>query len=158
LGAQVTGVDAAPESIEVAKAHALPQGLAIDYRCGEVGALDRQYDLVTSMEVIEHVTDPAAFIAALAARLAPGGLMILSTPHRTALSKLMMIDIAEGLGQIPKGTHHWDQFITPDELEALLTAAGLQLINRQGLGWSPAKSYHLSDRLDLDYLVTAIRI
>ncbi|WP_221794891.1 bifunctional 2-polyprenyl-6-hydroxyphenol methylase/3-demethylubiquinol 3-O-methyltransferase UbiG [Aquisediminimonas sediminicola] len=157
LGGNVTGLDAAPENIAVAKAHAAPQSLAIDYRCGEVAALDGQFDLVTSMEVIEHVTDPDAFITALAARLAPHGLMILSTPNRTALSRLMMIDIGEGLGQIPKGTHHWDQFIAPDELGQLLATHQMQVIDRHGIAWSPAKGFHLSDRLDLNYLVTAIR-
>lgn len=157
LGGVVTGLDAAPENIAVAKAHAAPQDLAIDYRCGEVAKLDGQFDLVTSMEVIEHVTDPDAFIAALTARLAPDGLMILSTPNRTALSRLMMIDIGEGLGQIPKGTHHWDQFIAPDELAQLLANHQMQVIDRHGIAWSPAKGFHLSDRLDLNYLLTAIR-
>jgi 2-polyprenyl-6-hydroxyphenyl methylase/3-demethylubiquinone-9 3-methyltransferase len=109
------------------------------------------------MEVIEHVTDPASFVAALVARLAPSGLLILSTPNRTALSRLMMIDIGEGLGQIPKGTHHWDQFIAPDELEQLLAVQHMQVIDRHGIAWSPAKGFHLSDRLDLNYLMTAIR-
>ncbi len=157
LGGNVTGLDAAPENIAVAKAHAAPQDLAIDYRCGEVAKLDGQFNLVTSMEVIEHVTDPDAFVAALTDRLAPNGLMILSTPNRTALSRLMMIDIGEGLGQIPKGTHHWDQFLAPDELARLLAKHQMQVIDRHGIAWSPAKGFHLSDRLDLNYLMTAIR-
>src|SRR6476661_7000571 len=83
LGAKVTGIDAAPELIAVARDHAAAQGLAIDYQAGDVQALDGQFDLVTSMEVIEHVADPGAFLKALAARLAPGGLLILSTPNAT---------------------------------------------------------------------------
>jgi 2-polyprenyl-6-hydroxyphenyl methylase/3-demethylubiquinone-9 3-methyltransferase len=83
LGAQVTGVDAAAENVAVAQTHAAKQGLTIDYACADVAALDGQFDLVTSMEVVEHVTDPAAFVAALAARLAPGGLMVLSTQGHT---------------------------------------------------------------------------
>lgn len=88
MGAAVTGVDAAAENIAAAKAHAAGAGLSIDYRAGELSAQGLgQFDLVTSMEVIEHVTDPAAFVAELTAHLKPEGLMILSTPNRTAASK-----------------------------------------------------------------------
>ncbi|MEQ1548722.1 MAG: bifunctional 2-polyprenyl-6-hydroxyphenol methylase/3-demethylubiquinol 3-O-methyltransferase UbiG, partial [Chakrabartia sp.] len=96
LGGQVTGVDAAPENIAVAAAHAAHaagQGLDIAYRCIDVATVQGQFDLVTSMEVIEHVCDPASFIGALAARLATGGLMILSTPNRTPLSRLGLITV-----------------------------------------------------------------
>ena len=129
MGAKVTGVDAAAENITVAQDHAEGQGLSIDYRACEVATVKAQFDLVTAMEVVEHVTDPVAFIAALAARLAPGGLMILSTPNRTMLSRLGLITVAEGLGQIPKGTHDWDKFLTPDELNALLAEAGLHVLD-----------------------------
>ncbi|MCY7338921.1 MAG: bifunctional 2-polyprenyl-6-hydroxyphenol methylase/3-demethylubiquinol 3-O-methyltransferase UbiG, partial [Sphingomonas bacterium] len=88
LGAAVTALDAAPELIDAAKAHAAGQGLAIDYRALGVEALDGHHDLVTALEVIEHVVDPQAFIMSLVARLAPGGLLILSTPNRTAWSRL----------------------------------------------------------------------
>jgi len=103
LGASVTGVDAAEENIAAASAHAAGGGLAIDYRCGEIGALDiGQFDLVCSMEVIEHVADKAAFVSALADRLAPGGLMVLSTPNRTAKSRLLMVEAAERIGMVPR--------------------------------------------------------
>ncbi|HEU4820750.1 MAG TPA: bifunctional 2-polyprenyl-6-hydroxyphenol methylase/3-demethylubiquinol 3-O-methyltransferase UbiG, partial [Qipengyuania sp.] len=105
LGGQVTAIDAAPELIEAARAHATGSGLSIDYRAVAVEDLKGKFDLVTSMEVIEHVADPQAFVKDLAARLAPGGLLILSTPNRTAWSKLLTITLAEGFGQIPKGTH-----------------------------------------------------
>ncbi|HZV10370.1 MAG TPA: bifunctional 2-polyprenyl-6-hydroxyphenol methylase/3-demethylubiquinol 3-O-methyltransferase UbiG, partial [Novosphingobium sp.] len=96
LGAAVTAVDAAAENIAAARAHATAMGLAIDYRHGEIGALGLgQFDLVTSMEVIEHVADKRAFLAALVACLAPGGLLILSTPNRTASSRLLMVEGAE---------------------------------------------------------------
>lgn len=109
MGAAVTGVDAAPENIAAARAHAAGQGLGIDYHAGELAALPpATFDLVTSMEVVEHVADPAAFIAELAARLAPGGLMILSTPNRTALSKLLLVEAAERIGAVPRGTHDWE--------------------------------------------------
>lgn len=153
LGAQVTGVDAAQENIAAASAHAAGGGLAIDYRCGEIGALALTgFDLVTSLEVIEHVADKAAFIAALAAALAPGGLMILSTPNRTAQSKLLMVEAAERIGLVPRGTHHWDDFITPDELRALLSAAGLEMGEPQGIAWSPTRGLHLSADLSLNYI------
>ena len=158
LGASVTGVDAAPENVAVAKLHAEKQGLAIDYRTGGVEALrGESFDLVTSMEVIEHVADPAAFTAELAKLLAPGGIMILSTPNRTPLSRLAMVRLGEGLGLVPRGTHDWNRFLTPDELTAHLEAAGLEVIERMGLSFSPAMGFHLSENLALDYFVTAIR-
>ena len=101
LGAEVTGIDAAPENIAAAREHALGQGLAIDYRVGGAEALDGRYDLVTSLEVVEHVADPAAFVAGLAAAVAEGGLLILSTPNRTAWSRLVMITLGEGTGTNP---------------------------------------------------------
>jgi 2-polyprenyl-6-hydroxyphenyl methylase/3-demethylubiquinone-9 3-methyltransferase len=162
MGATVTGVDAAPENIAVARLHAEKQGLAIDYRAGGVEAMagtgtDERFDLVTSMEVIEHVAEPAAFVAALAKLLAPDGIMILSTPNRTPLSKLAMITIGEGLGMVPKGTHDWQKFLTPDELSVHVEAAGLRVIDRRGLSFSPATGFHLSDNIALDYFLTAVR-
>ncbi len=159
LGAQVTGVDAAPENIGAARAHAEASGLTIDYRAGEfeTQVTGRTFDLVTSMEVIEHVTDPAAFVAGLAAALAPGGLMILSTPNRTPLSRLAMITLGEGLGMIPRGTHDHDKFITPDELTELLADAGMEVADLRGLSFSPAAGFHLSDDTSLNYLLTARR-
>ena len=156
LGAAVTGVDAAAENIAAASAHAAGARLSIDYRCGDVGDLGFVgFDLVTSLEVLEHVADPAAFIAALRAALVPGGLMILSTPNRTARSRLLLVEAAERSGMIPRGTHHWDQFITPDELRALLGDAGLAMGEPQGIAWSPTKGLHLSSDLALNYIVTA---
>jgi 2-polyprenyl-6-hydroxyphenyl methylase/3-demethylubiquinone-9 3-methyltransferase len=158
LGGAVTGLDAAPENIAAAATHAASSGLTIDYRAGSVEGLgDETFDLVTSMEVIEHVTDPAGFVAGLVGALAEGGLLVVSTPNRTPLSRLAMITLGEGSGKIPKGTHDWDKFLMPDELEALLTAAGLRVIDRRGLSFSPAKGFVLSDDLSLDYFLTAVR-
>jgi 2-polyprenyl-6-hydroxyphenyl methylase/3-demethylubiquinone-9 3-methyltransferase len=158
LGATVTGLDAAPENIEAAKAHAALSGLAIDYRTGSVEGLDGEtFDLVTSLEVIEHVTDPGAFVAGLAAALAPGGLLVLSTPNRTMLSRLALITLAEGTGRIPRGTHDWNQFLKPEELTALVEAAGLEVVETRGLSFSPAKGFVISDDVTLDYFVTAAR-
>lgn len=158
LGASVTGLDAAPENIAAAKAHAEPQALAIDYRCEAIEDFaGRDFDLVTSLEVIEHVDDPRGFVAGLARAMADDGLMILSTPNRTALSKLMLVELAERTGRVPRGTHHHEQFITPEELEKMLGEAGLQVIDTRGLSYSPASGFSVSDNLALNYLMTVIR-
>lgn len=156
LGARVTGVDAAPELIAVARAHAAQMGLEIEYDAVPVEAIAAQFDLITAMEVIEHVADPAAFVKALAARLAPGGLMILSTPNATGWSKLLTITLAEGLGHVPKGTHDFDRFIAPERLKQLLAEAGLTCLDVEGIAWTPTRGLHLSDDLRLNYLVTAV--
>ncbi|TVV74101.1 bifunctional 2-polyprenyl-6-hydroxyphenol methylase/3-demethylubiquinol 3-O-methyltransferase UbiG [Sphingomonas solaris] len=157
LGATVTALDAAPENIAVARAHAVGQRLTIDYRAVGVETLaDERFDLVTCMEVIEHVSDPAGFVAALARVLAPDGLLILSTPNRTPLSRLGIITVSEGLGRIPKGTHDWDRFIRPEELAVLLTSAGLRVTDTTGLAFSPGRGLVLSENVALNYLVTAV--
>lgn len=158
LGGDVTAVDAAEENIAVARIHALGQGLEIDYRVGGVEQLEPgSYDLVASLEVIEHAADPRAFAAGLAAALKPGGLLILSTPNRTTLSRILMITVGEGTGRIPRGTHDWDKFLTPDELCALLRDFGLEVTDVTGLGWSPTRGFRLTDDKSLDYLVTAVK-
>lgn len=157
LGASVTGIDASPEVIAVAREHAAAMALAIDYRAGDVQELQGQFDLVTAMEVIEHVAEPSAFLNALAKRLAPDGLLILSTPNATAWSRLMMITIGEGLGRIPKGTHDFENFIGPDRMKTLLGDTGLKCLDTEGIAWSPTRGPHLSDDLRLNYLVTAVR-
>jgi 2-polyprenyl-6-hydroxyphenyl methylase/3-demethylubiquinone-9 3-methyltransferase len=157
LGARVTGIDASSEVIAVARDHAASMALAIDYRSGDVQEIDGQFDLITAMEVIEHVADPAAFVKALADRLAAGGLLILSTPNATGWSKLLMITVGEGLGQIPRGTHEFEKFIAPDRMKALLGDAGLKCLDVEGIAWSPTRGLHLSDDLRLNYLVTATR-
>jgi 2-polyprenyl-6-hydroxyphenyl methylase/3-demethylubiquinone-9 3-methyltransferase len=155
LGAQVTGIDAAPEVIAVAREHAAAMGLDIDYRAADVIEVEGQFDLITCMEVIEHVAEPQAFLSALAQRFAPGGLLILSTPNATGWSKLLMITFGEGLGQIPKGTHDFDKFIAPDEMKQLLATAGLGCVDVEGIAWSPTRGLHLSDDMRLNYLIAA---
>jgi len=158
LGAAVTGIDAAPENIVVAQDHAGLSGLAIDYRAGGIPAVRGEaFDLVTAMEVIEHVVDREAFVAGLAGALADGGLLIMSTPNRTPLSRLAMITVGEGAGLIPHGTHDWSRFLTPPELTALLTGAGLHVRDVRGLGLSPARGFELSGSTALDYFITAVR-
>lgn len=156
LGAAVTGVDAANENVQIARAHAEGAGLAIDYHCGDVDGLGLEgYDLVTAMEVIEHVADKPAFIAAMAAAMKPDGLMILSTPNRTPQSRLLLVEGAERLGAVPRGTHHWSDFVTPDELRELLACAGLAMREPTGIAWSPLKGLHLSGNTALNYIVVA---
>lgn len=158
LGGDVTGVDAAPENVATAAYHAEGAGLDVRYMAGEIGALNvGEFDLVTSMEVIEHVADKPAFVAALAEKLALGGLMVLSTPNRTPQSRLLLVGAAEAVGAIPRGTHHWDDFVTPDELRELLAEAGLTMATPCGIAFSPGKGLHLSDDLSLNYIVTATR-
>ena len=158
LGAEVTGVDAAPENVAAAAAHAEAAGLDIRYMAGEIGTLDLgTFDLVTCMEVIEHVADKPAFLAALTAKLADDGLLILSTPNRTAASRVLLVGAAEAVGAVPKGTHHWDDFVTPEELTDLLGAAGLTVTATRGIAYRPGKGLHLSDDMSLNYILAARR-
>src|SRR5690606_24937952 len=156
LGAAVTGVDAALENVEVARRHAAGSGLDIDYRQGELAELGLgTFDLVTCFEVLEHVADKPGFVAQLAGHLASGGLMVLSTPNRTARSRLLLVGAAEALGAIPKGTHDWSEFVTPEELGEMLADAGLSMGEPRGIAWSPLQGLHLASDLSLNYIVTA---
>ncbi len=155
LGAKVTAIDPAAELIAAAREHAAGQGLDIDYRVSAIEKLDGTFDLITSMEVIEHTADPQQFLNDLAKRLAPNGLLILSTPNATAWSKLITITLAEGFGAIPKGTHDFDKFIAPERMKQLLANAGLKCLDVEGLAFSPTRGLHLSEDLRLNYLVAA---
>ncbi|MCZ8368365.1 MAG: bifunctional 2-polyprenyl-6-hydroxyphenol methylase/3-demethylubiquinol 3-O-methyltransferase UbiG [Porphyrobacter sp.] len=158
LGAAVTGVDAAAENVAAAAAHAEGVGLDIRYMAGEVAGLDiGTFDLVTSVEVIEHVADKPAFLRDVAARLAPDGLLVMSTPNRTAASRVLLVGAAEAVGYVPKGTHHWEDFVTPDELEGLLADAGLIVTAKRGIAWRPGKGLHLSEDMALNYILSARR-
>ena len=157
MGAQVTAIDPAAELIAAARDHAAGQGLAIDYRVSAVEDLTGEFDLITSMEVIEHTADPQQFLNDLAKRLAPNGLLILSTPNATAWSRLITITLAEGIGAIPKGTHDFDKFIPPERMKQLLANAGLKCLDVEGLAFSPTRGLHLSEDVSLNYLVAAIR-
>lgn len=107
------------------------------------------------MEVIEHVIDPAEFVAQLATHLKPDGLLILSTPNRTPAAKLFLVEAAERFGQVPRGTHDWRQFITPEEMTELLGAAGLKVKATQGIAFSPLKGLYLSGNKALNYILSA---
>jgi len=158
LGAEVTGIDAAPENVAAARVHSQGSGLAIDYHAGELSALALgQFDLVCCLEVIEHVADKQALVDALASHLAPGGLMVLSTPNRTPRSRLLLVEGAEILGLIPRGTHHWDDFITPDELAPILANSGLETLSLRGINYSPVRGLSVTNDLSLNYILTAVQ-
>jgi 2-polyprenyl-6-hydroxyphenyl methylase/3-demethylubiquinone-9 3-methyltransferase len=131
---------------------------SLRYMAGEVAGLDiGTFDLVTSVEVIEHVADKPAFLRDVAARLAPDGLLVMSTPNRTAASRVLLVGAAEAVGYVPKGTHHWEDFVTPEELEALLADVGLTVTAKRGIAWRPGKGLHLSDDMALNYILSARR-
>lgn len=158
LGADVTGIDAAAENVSAAAAHAEAVGLDIRYMAGELAAFDLgTFDLVTCLEVVEHVADKPAFLGAVAASLKPDGLLVMSTPNRTAASRMLLVGAAEAVGYVPKGTHDWNDFVTPEELEGLLAEAGLIMSEPTGIAWRPDKSLHLGEDLSLNYIVTAKR-
>ena len=159
LGGSVTGVDAAPENIAAARAHAEASGLAIDYRHGELASLGLSgFDMVCSLEVIEHVADKGAFLKSLADCMADDGLMILSAPNRTTQSRLLLVEAAERMGMVPRGTHDWQAFPTPEELAELAANAGLQLGSPTGIAWSPTRGLHLGEDLSLNFIVTARKV
>ena len=155
LGAKVTAIDPAAELIGAARDHAAGQGLEIDYRVSAIENLMGTFDLITSMEVIEHTADPQQFLNDLAKRLVPNGLLIISTPNATAWSKLITITLAEGFGAIPKGTHDFEKFISPERMKQLMANAGLKCLDVKGIAFSPTRGLHLSEDLRLNYLVAA---
>lgn len=156
LGAAVTGVDAAAENVAVARLHAGAAGLAIDYRAGSVEDLTERFDLVTCFEVVEHAGDQPRFVRGLARAVADGGLLVMSTPNRTALSRAALVGAAEATGMIPRGTHDWHRFLTPDELTAMLADAGMRVTDVTGLTLT-TRGFATGGSTALDYLVTAVR-
>ena len=163
LGADVVGADAAARNIPVARLHAEQSGLTIDYRhsTGEdLAAAGETFDVVLNMEVVEHVADPLTYLTACAALLEPGGLHVCSTINRNAKSFAMAIVGAEYVMRwLPKGTHQWSKFITPDELFDLLGQAGLTPVDRKGFVFNPLGwNWRLSDRdLSVNYVTAATK-
>jgi len=163
LGATVVGADAAERNIPVARAHAEQQGLDIDYRHTSAEALvaaGETFDAVMNMEVVEHVSDPLAFLTACHDLLKPGGLMTCSTINRNSKSYAMAIVGAEYVMRwLPKGTHEWSKFITPDELYELLSQTGLDPVDRKGFVFNPVTwSWRLSERdLSVNYVTASVR-
>ena len=162
LGGAVTALDPATRNIEVARRHAEESGLAIDYRTETVEAVasaGKTFDVVVAMEVVEHVTDVEAFIRACATTVAPGGLLLLATINRTLRSFALAIVGAEYvLRWLPKGTHDWEKFVTPDELRDAVERAGLTGFRTRGMVFNPLeRDWALSRDTAVNYLAVAHR-
>jgi len=163
LGADVVGADAAERNIPVAQVHAEQSGLTIDYRHTSAEALaaeGEQFDVVLNMEVVEHVADPQAYLTACHDLLKSGGLMLCSTINRNPKSFAMAIVGAEYVMRwLPKGTHEWSKFITPDELFKMIEIAGLRPVDRKGYVFNPISwGWSISDRdLSVNYVTASIR-
>lgn len=163
LGATVVGADAAQGNLPVARIHAEQSGLEIDYRHTTAEALaeaGERFDIVLNMEVVEHVADPAAYLSACRELLKPGGLHICSTINRNPKSYAVAVFGAEVVMRwLPRGTHDWSKFITPDELYTLLESAGLEPVDRKGFVFNPLSwNWSLSPRdLSVNYVTASIR-
>jgi 2-polyprenyl-6-hydroxyphenyl methylase/3-demethylubiquinone-9 3-methyltransferase len=160
MGAQMIGIDPAPGNIDIARAHAAPQGLAIDYRATTAETLVAEgvsFDAVLGMEVIEHVPDPAAFVTTACALVRPGGLLIMSTLNRTLKSFALAIIGAEYvLRWLPRGTHKWERFVTPEELARMMRRNGMRVIDRAGVVYNPLSGkWRLSSDTDVNYMMVA---
>ncbi|AOY66082.1 bifunctional 3-demethylubiquinone 3-O-methyltransferase/2-octaprenyl-6-hydroxy phenol methylase [Xanthomonas perforans] len=163
LGAQVTAIDLAPELVKVARLHSLESGVQVDYRVQSVEDLAAEqpgsFDTVTCMEMLEHVPDPTAIIRACASLLKPGGKLFLSTLNRTPAAFALAVVGAEYIARLlPKGTHHYKDFIKPAELAAWLRNAGLQLEDVSGMLYEPWRNRaRLSSRTEVNYLAYAVK-
>lgn len=158
-GAQVTGIDLSEKALRVAKLHLLESGQQVDYQLVAAETFADQhpgeYDLVTCMEMLEHVPEPASVVAACARLVKPGGWVFLSTLNRNAKSYLMAIVGAEYLlNMLPKGTHEWVRFLKPSELAGMVRAAGLDTVELKGMTYNPLdKTYKLGRDTDVNYLL-----
>jgi len=162
LGARVTGIDAADRNIGIAAAHAAESGLTIDYRCisaEELQAGGARFDAVLTLEVVEHVADPAGFIRTAAGLLEPNGLFIAATLNRTPQAFALAILGAEYVMRwLPRGTHDWKKFLKPHELARLIRAAGLTLAGMKGAAYSLLDDrWSLSDDTGVNYMMTATK-
>jgi 2-polyprenyl-6-hydroxyphenyl methylase/3-demethylubiquinone-9 3-methyltransferase len=162
MGARVTGIDPSERNIAIAKGHAEPQGLSIDYRAKRVEDLTAEgaaFDIVACLEVVEHVPDVGQFVRECAQLVKPGGLAVFSTLNRTFKAWALAIVGAEYvLGWLPRGTHQWERFITPDELKDHCAAAGLTSPNFSGIVYSPFKDeWTLDADLDVNYLISVTK-
>ena len=158
LGANATGADADAQAIEVAKAHAKENGLSIAYENKPAEALDKKFDVVLALEIIEHVSDPVEFVASISNLVKPGGLVIFSTLNRNPKSFLLGIVAAEYvLRWVPTGTHSWKKFIKPSELSRYARAASIKPHNITGLIYNPVSDVFSLSKTDIDvnYLLSA---
>jgi 2-polyprenyl-6-hydroxyphenyl methylase/3-demethylubiquinone-9 3-methyltransferase len=162
LGAAVVGADPAEANIAAARLHAEAGGLAVDYRATTAEALaetGERFDVVLAMEVVEHVADLAAFVRCCAGMVAPGGLMVTATLNRTLKSFALAIVGAEYvLRWLPRGTHRWEKFVTPNELAAVLERSGLAVIDERGVVYNILlDGWQLADDMDVNYMLLAQR-
>lgn len=162
LGFAVTGADASEKNIGTARAHAAQSGFEIDYRAATAEVLaaeGRAFDVVLNMEVVEHVADVGAYLAACTALVKPGGLTFVATMNKTLKSlALAKIGAEYVLGWLPRGTHDWNRFIPPENLEKSLQDTGLTLLKRQGVSFSPVMwDWSLSNDTDVNYMLVARR-
>ena len=163
LGAHAVGIDAGDKNIKAAMVHADAVHVDVDYRVGTVEGLvaagEPKFDIVLSLEVVEHVQDPARFLADCAALLAPGGMMVMATLNRTAKAFALAVVGAEHvLRWLPVGTHDWNKFVTPEEARAALTGAGLEMLETVGVSFSPLTGkWSLTRDTGVNYMVTATR-
>jgi len=162
LGAAMVGADPAEENVAAAGAHAEEMGVAVDYRATtaeELAAAGEQFDVVLAMEVVEHVADVKSFVATCASVVKPGGLMIAATLNRTLKSFALAIVGAEYvLRWVPRGTHQWDKFVTPEELERAFERNGLDVIGERGVIYNPlADRWQLSSDMDVNYMLVGER-
>jgi 2-polyprenyl-6-hydroxyphenyl methylase/3-demethylubiquinone-9 3-methyltransferase len=160
LGATVTGLDPAPTNVSVARLHAEKAGVPVDFRgetVEEVVARGERFDMVLAMEVVEHVTDVRAFVKACTEAVKPGGVLVMATINRTLRSFALAIVGAEYvLGWLPKGTHEWDKFVTPEELTAAIGAAGFAVEDLTGVAYNPLRdAWSLSDDRAVNYMLRA---
>ncbi|WP_046166343.1 bifunctional 2-polyprenyl-6-hydroxyphenol methylase/3-demethylubiquinol 3-O-methyltransferase UbiG [Chromobacterium vaccinii] len=162
-GAQVTGIDLAKKSLKVAQLHSLESGVPIDYRCVPVEELAAEmpasFDVVTCMEMLEHVPDPESVVRACATLVKPGGWVFFSTLNRNAKAYLLAVVGAEYvLNMLPRGTHEYARFLKPSELSRMARHAGLGLQTLSGMGYNPVtRIYSLSDDTDVNYLMATRR-
>lgn len=162
-GAQVTGIDLAEKSLQIAQLHALEAGVQLEYRCVAVEALAQEkpqaFDVVTCMEMLEHVPDPASVVRACAALVKPGGHVFFSTLNRNAKAYLMAVVGAEYvLNLLPKGTHDYSKFIKPSELAAWMRQSELELQHQTGVTYHPLnKQYALTVDTSVNYMLHAIK-
>jgi 2-polyprenyl-6-hydroxyphenyl methylase / 3-demethylubiquinone-9 3-methyltransferase len=162
LGAEVVGADPAEAHIGVARLHAAESGLAIDYRATTAEALSaaaERFDIVLAMEVVEHVADVNLFVKLAGSMVKPGGLMVAATLNRTLKSFALAIVGAEYvLRWLPRGTHQWDRFVTPNELEIAFEKNGLRVVDESGVIYHPlADRWQLSSDMDVNYVLVAAR-
>lgn len=162
LGGTVTGIDPGAENVQIARSHAEPQGLAIDYRActaEDLVAAGELFDAVVCLEVVEHVPDVAAFVRTCASLVKPGGILVMSTINRTLKSYALAIVAAEYvLNWLPRGTHQWERFVTPEELARHMTAAGLIAPTLSGMSYNPIQDvWSLSKDTGVNYLAAAAK-